>query len=148
MAASAALSLGLSAASCTGRPAATVAIEGNAGELSVSVEVAATPEARRRGLMWRESLAETSGMLFVFDDDETRVFWMKNTPVPLDIIFISRDRRVVSVAHDTRPYSGEPIASAGPARYVLEVGAGLAARHGVARGSIVRLPPLAHPEHR
>ena len=95
--------------------------------------------------MWRNDLSESRGMLFVFPDNDTRVFWMKNTPVSLDIIFISHEGRVVSVAHGTRPYSNEPISSAGPARYVLEVASGLASRYGIGRGDTVDLGPLAGP---
>jgi hypothetical protein len=82
-------------------------------------------------------------MLFVFDGDAPRSFWMKNTPLPLDILFISSQSRVVSIAEDTIPYSLASIASGGPAQYVLEVNSGFTRRHGIEAGSTVTLPPLA-----
>ena len=90
--------------------------------------------------MWRDRLDSDAGMLFVFGDETVRTFWMKNTPLPLDIIFIDAGGRVVNVAQATTPYSESPIRSAGPARYVLEVNAGFARRHGIGPGSRVTLP--------
>lgn len=79
-------------------------------------------------------------MLFVFGDSAPRSFWMKNTALPLDIIFIDDNGTVVNVAATTTPYSETPIPSAGPARYVLEVNAGFAAAHGIGPGAKVELP--------
>jgi uncharacterized membrane protein (UPF0127 family) len=123
-----------------------VHIEGNSGQtVQVTVEIVSTPEKLRKGLMWRTELAADHGMLFVFGDDAPRSFWMKNTPLPLDIIFIDSEHRVVSVAANTVPYSLVSVRSAGPARYVLEVNAGFSRRHAIGPGSRVTLPPLEAP---
>ncbi len=122
----------------------------NSGSTRISVELAVSGEEITRGLMWRSSLPDGAGMLFVFAEDRPRSFWMKNTPLPLDIIFIGShtadgrqgEASVVSVAADTTPYSQQSLPSQAPARYVLEVNAGFAARHGIGPGSRVKLPPL------
>ena len=81
-------------------------------------------------------------MLFVFGTSAARTFWMKNTPLPLDIIFIDDAGKVVNVAEHTTPLTTTPIRSTGPARYVLEVNAGFADRHGIGAGAKVALPEL------
>jgi uncharacterized membrane protein (UPF0127 family) len=93
------------------------------------VEIADTPEKHARGLMFRTCLKEGYGMLFVFADDEPRSFWMKNTLIALDMIFINADRQVVDLFHSVPPCPGDPCpsySSALPARYVLEVAGGQA----------------------
>jgi hypothetical protein len=100
------------------------------------VEVARTPDELARGLMHRTSLAEGAGMLFVFPETAEHTFWMRNTLIPLDMIFIDEDRLVVGVVENAEPLTLEP-RSAGPSRYVLEVIGGWAARHGVAAGDRV-----------
>ena len=127
-------------AGCTSDRGPVVTLEAPGGPVSVRVEIADTPEAIRRGLMWRSELADDAGMLFVFTDDQKRTFWMKNTPISLDILFIDRDLRVVSIARSTEPYSLARIPSGKPARYVLEVAAGFAARHRIEPGTRVRIP--------
>ena len=82
-------------------------------------------------------------MLFVFADERERGFWMKNTPLPLDIVYIDSSSRIVSIAENTTPYSTKTIASRGPARYVLEVNGGFCREHGIVAGSSVHLPDLA-----
>jgi len=96
-----------------------------------NVELAVTPSQRSRGLMFRPALAADAGMLFLFDREAPRTFWMKDTIVPLDIIFLDKSGRVVSVAADATPYSTDPIPSGAPAAGVLEVAAGTSARLGV-----------------
>ena len=93
--------------------------------------------------MWRQHLDADAGMLFVFPESSELSFWMKNTPLPLDIIFIGTDGRVVSIAPDTKPYSETSLPSAAPARYVLEVNAGFAREHGVRTGTRIDLPDAA-----
>jgi uncharacterized membrane protein (UPF0127 family) len=92
--------------------------------------------------MYRTELAEGAGMLFVFDEEAERSFWMSNTPIPLDILYIRSDATIVSIAANTTPYSEKKIPSRGPARYVLEVPAGWSARHGVKPGDRLTLPDL------
>ena len=108
--------------------------------ISVSVEVADEPYSLSKGLMFRESLADGSGMLFVFPDEKPRAFWMKNTLIPLDMLFISADKRVVSIQKNVMPCvttTCASYASEGAAMYVLEVNAGFADRYGITQGDLV-----------
>ncbi len=100
--------------------------------IEVSAEIADSDAERTQGLMHRETLAASAGMLFVFDDEDMRFFWMKNTPLSLDIIFISADKKIVSIAENTTPFSEAPISSEFPAKFVLEVNAGFSATQGLA----------------
>ena len=93
---------------------------------SVAVEIAQGDSARARGLMERKSLPARGGMLFFDNEEKEQTFWMKNTLIPLDIIFISADSQVVSISKRTTPLSEERVSSTGPAKYVLEVRAGFA----------------------
>jgi len=110
---------------------------------SFHVEIADTTAERSRGLMYRDTLADGWGMLFVYPDEAKRSFWMKNTYIPLDMIFISDAGRVVNVVHDTEPQSESLYSSSGPARYVLEVNAGTAESVGIEAGMQVRMDNLA-----
>lgn len=106
----------------------------------VYVEIADTDFERRRGLMWRTRMADNWGMLFIFDDESRRSFWMQNTYLGLDMLFIDSEGVIVSISEDARPLdTGPRYSSAGPARYVLEVNAGFARTHGIAAGQRVRL---------
>jgi uncharacterized membrane protein (UPF0127 family) len=131
----------LASAACQKR-SPEVVLHGEKGPTRVRVELALSGEQRSRGLMWRDQLDADAGMLFVFSHNRELSFWMKNTPLPLDIIYIGADRRVVSVAEKTTPYSLTSIPSRGRAKYVLEVNAGLARAHGVGVGTRVDLPEL------
>lgn len=102
--------------------------------VEVHCEVADTAAEREQGLMFRESLADDQGMVFSYDEEQILTFWMKNTPLPLDIIFISADKIVVAVAADTIPYSEALISSGLPAQYAVEVNAGFAARNHIVPG--------------
>jgi uncharacterized protein len=102
-----------------------------------TIEFAETDAAREYGLMNRTEMADDHGMLFVFETDEPRAFWMKNTKIPLDMIFIDKDRKIVSVKADAPPCVTErcpAYMSNGPVRYVLELNAGQAARLGLTAG--------------
>ncbi len=105
--------------------------------LAFSVELAVTPDQRARGLMFREEMAPDAGMLFLFDREAPRAFWMKNTYLPLDILFIDRAGRIVSIARDTVPMSETPIPSGAPAMGVLELNAGTTAAMDIAPGDRV-----------
>jgi uncharacterized protein len=101
------------------------------------VEIAADDATRTRGLMFRDELGEDRGMLFIFDEQAPRSFWMRNTRIPLDIIYLDRDLRVVSIAANTPPCRTRQCPSypsAGPAQYVLEINAGHAERLSLSRG--------------
>lgn len=115
------------------------------GPATFAVEVVDTVETRSRGLMFRETLGADEGMLFVYDRAEQVAFWMKNTPLPLDIIFLNRRGVVCSIAANTTPFSLDPIPSACAAQTVLEVNAGRAAARGVAVGAAARHPRIAQP---
>jgi len=106
----------------------------DAGTASVQLEVASTPAAMERGLMYRTSLPDDSGMLFVFPEDEDHSFWMKNTLIPLDMLFIARDGRIVGIHPNAVPLSTATISVGTPSAFVLEVNGGWAARHGVRTG--------------
>jgi uncharacterized protein len=93
----------------------------------VNSEVAVTDAQHEAGLMNRNTLGTNDGMLFVFQDAQTRYFWMKNTNIPLDMIFVGTDKIIVDINENTTPQSTVPYASAGPARYVLEVNGGYCA---------------------
>jgi hypothetical protein len=133
----AAAALGTPAAAGAGGAPQVVVRRASGGATSVSVEVAATSAARERGLMFRQELAASHGMLFVFPQEADHAFWMRNTPLSLDIVFISSDRRIVGIAAGTVPYSERHLRVGKRSRYVLEVAAGFAAREGVRAGDCV-----------
>ena len=99
--------------------------------LRIAVELAETMEEQRRGLMGRRSLPSKGGMLFVYPEAIEQSFWMKNTPLPLDIVFIAEDSTIVNIARRTRPLSEDMIRSMAPAQYVLELRAGFVDRYGI-----------------
>ncbi len=107
------------------------------GVHTFSVEVAVNDEERAKGLMFRRELPEGEGMLFDFKRDEAVSMWMRNTYVPLDMIFIRRDGRILRIAENTEPLSDRIIPSGGPVRAVLEVVAGTARKLGIAPGDRV-----------
>ena len=104
------------------------------GTWVVDVELARTPEARARGLMWRRDLPPDHGMLFLFDEDRVQSFWMHNTLIALDMIHLDQGRVVAGVVAHAEPHTDTPRTIGKPARYVLEVGAGEAAAHAVGPG--------------
>jgi uncharacterized membrane protein (UPF0127 family) len=132
---------------CASRPAEPAAVappprvivETAAGDrLPVAVELARTDEELTRGLMHRRQLAADAGMLFLFSESGPRAFWMKNTFIPLDMIFIDDGGRVVGLVERAEPLTTSPRDPGVPSRYVLEVNGGWAARHGVRPGDRVR----------
>ena len=135
----------LALAVACGQSAPSAHVETAGGAVEVALEVAATPAARERGLMYRSALADGRGMLFVFDQDDDHGFWMKDTLIPLDMVFIAADRRIVGIHPDATPLSTTPISVGKPSRWVLEVPGGWAARHGVARGDRVEFRGLRLP---
>lgn len=101
------------------------------------VEVAETPEQQAQGLMFREALAGDRGMLFPYDPPRPASFWMKNTLIPLDMVFIRPDRTIGRIAANTVPHSLEPVASLEPVSAVLELRGGRAAELGIKVGDKV-----------
>jgi uncharacterized membrane protein (UPF0127 family) len=102
------------------------------------VEIAQTPQARERGLMFRDRLGDREGMLFIWEKPQPLSFWMKNTPLSLDILFLNEKREVVSLFFETKPLSLDPLPSTQPAQYVLEVRGGVAKKLGVKKGDRLR----------
>ena len=105
--------------------------------VNVDIEVADDDTERMRGLMDRLNLPEFAGMLFIFEKDEPRSFWMKNTFISLDIIYINSNKEIVSIQKYTQPKTTSSIPSEKPARYVLEVNAGFTDKYGISPGDKV-----------
>ena len=108
-----------------------------------AVELAVTPEQQARGLMFRRELPEGQGMLFDFKAEQPISFWMKNTYISLDMIFIRGDGRILRIAEHTEPLSERQVHSGGPVRAVLEVIAGTSKKLGIAPGDRVAHPIFA-----
>ena len=124
-------------------PKARVLLEDAFGGVhAVEVEVAATPEARTRGLMWRKELPAGKGMLFIFPEDEVQSFWMRNTLIPLDMVFINSAGKVVGIIDRAEPRTLTGRSVGVPGRYVLEVPGGWSRTVGLARGGTVRFQGL------
>ena len=112
------------------------------GTQSFLVEIAADDEQRARGLMYRKELPEGRGMLFDFKREQEVGFWMKNTYIPLDMIFIREDGSIRRIAANTEPLSERTVPAGGPVRYVLEVIGGTARKLGIEPGDKVTGAPL------
>jgi uncharacterized membrane protein (UPF0127 family) len=110
------------------------------GSHRFNVEFADTPERRSVGLMHRPTMAANAGMLFDFKVDAPVTMWMRNTRIPLDMLFITRDGRIVNIAERTVPFSEASIPSKGPVRAVLELNGGTSARLGIKPGDRVTHP--------
>ena len=119
-------------------PQSALTIETKRGPVRFTIELATTPDQQQHGLMFRRSLAQNAGMLFLYGTDSPHSFWMKNTIIPLDILFVKRDGAIARIAANAKPLSEEPIPSGGPVRAVLEIPGGRAAQLGVAVGDKVR----------
>ncbi len=109
---------------------------------SYVVELANTDNTRALGLMYREQMAADEGMLFIFPDTQRRAFWMKNTLIPLDILYFDQNRKLVSISENTPPCKNTTTRcpnypSAKPAKYVLEINAGLSQKHGFKVGDVL-----------
>ncbi len=130
---------------CTAAPGhaagqATLEIVSKTGVHAFAVELASNDAERSRGLMFRKQLPEGRGMLFDFEHDQPVSFWMHNTYISLDMIFIGGDGRIVRIAENTEPLSDRLIPSGGPVRAVLEVIGGTARKLGIAPGDRVESP--------
>jgi uncharacterized membrane protein (UPF0127 family) len=112
------------------------------GSHTFAVEIADEPRERALGLMYRRSLPADRGMLFDFGADGPQSFWMRNTYVPLDMLFIRGDGTIDSIAERTTPLSERSIRSQGPVRYVLEINAGLSDALGIEPGDTVSGPAI------
>jgi len=120
---------------------APLVVTTDAGQREFTIEVADDDRERSAGLMFRTDLDDTHGMLFVFEETRRVAFWMKNTPLPLDLVFIGEDGEVVSVMNGV-PFSTAPIAPDAPVRFVLELNEGTAQKAGIAEGDRVSHPQI------
>ena len=111
------------------------------GDRSFSIEVADTDAEREAGLMYRQDMADDHGMLFVFEMPQQVSFWMRNTPMPLDLIFVGQDGKIRAIKHG-EPQSDAIISPGVPVRFVLELKAGTAARNGIGYDDLLRHPAV------
>jgi uncharacterized membrane protein (UPF0127 family) len=118
--------------------ASVVLMPPGADPIRVRVEIARDEATRRRGLMFREHMDDDAGMLFLFDQPEQLTFWMHNTYIPLDMIFIEPSLRVLGIVENAEPQTDSSRAVPGTSQYVLEVNAGFSRRHGLTKGTSVR----------
>jgi hypothetical protein len=107
----------------------------------LKVEIASKDSERQKGLMFRERLADNEGMLFLFPTERYNSFWMHNTLIPLDMIFIDSDWTVVGIVQNAKPLTDDPRRVDRMSRYVLEVNAGFSARYGLAAGATAKFMP-------
>jgi len=121
----------------------TLVLKTKSGEHRYTVEIATTNGERAKGLMFRRSLPEDSGMLFIYDPPQPVGMWMRNTYIPLDMVFITDEGTVRRVEANTEPFSTDLINSGGDVAAVLELNAGQAAKIGVRPGDQVIFPGLA-----
>lgn len=105
---------------------------------SIEIEIADLPDERNQGLMDVNSLAENVGMLFIFDEEAPRSFWMVNTPLPLDIMYVGSDSVIVRIHQNTTPFSEASLPSEAPAQYVVETNGGFSLTHGITEGMKIR----------
>ena len=111
------------------------------GRFVYDIEVATTPQQQARGLMYRTSLGVNKGMLFIFQREQMQAFWMANTLIPLDMVFIDAEARLVSIQREAEPLSRTSRPSEGPARFVLEIDGGEAAALGIDADTLFEFGP-------
>ena len=128
-------------------PTETITIDTKAGPHAFTVEVAADDESRERGLMYRTAMAPDAGMLFDFRTPQLESFWMENTVLPLDMLFVRADGTIARVKSNATPYSRENIPSGEPVKVVIELNGGRAAALGIVEGARVHAPQLASKVH-
>jgi uncharacterized protein len=122
---------------CQAEPRVTIATQ-DGRQIGFVVEIADTPSKREMGLQYRRELAVDRGMIFLFPAESQQSFWMKNTPLPLDMIFINREGKIAGIVEQTTPFSLEPRSVGAPSQFVLEINGGLSKRHGIKAGDTVR----------
>jgi uncharacterized membrane protein (UPF0127 family) len=103
----------------------------------IDIEIADNPFDRALGLMFRPEMADTTGMLFIFDNEEIQAFWMRNTIIPLDILYVNAKNEIVDIYKHTKVKSDLSMPSSDPALYVVEVNAGYCDKHGIEEGDLV-----------
>jgi uncharacterized membrane protein (UPF0127 family) len=116
-----------------------VKFEGATGKPEVVLEIAERDADRQRGLMYRKEMPDTEGMLFVFERSKKLSFWMRNTCIPLDMIYVAEDFTIVNIEENTPTLTDQTFPSMCPAKYVIEVNAGWTRKHGVQVGQKVAI---------
>jgi uncharacterized membrane protein (UPF0127 family) len=120
----------------------TLVLETASGPHSFTIEIASTEADKTRGLMFRRSLPKNGGMLFLYEEPRPIAMWMKNTFIPLDMVFIDSSGRVHRIEAHTEPFSTQPISSEGEVRAILELNAGTAEAIGLKPGDRVKFEGL------
>lgn len=103
----------------------------------IDIEVAENDDERMQGLMYRRSMDDSRGMLFIFQQEEPQSFWMKNTVIPLDIIYVNSKMEIVKIFKNTVPFSEKSLPSEKPATYVVEVNGGYTDKYGIREGDLI-----------
>jgi uncharacterized membrane protein (UPF0127 family) len=137
-----ALSTVLLSTACQAQPKVTISTK-EGRELTFEVEIADTPVKRELGFQYRRELAANHGMIFLFPAEAEHPFWMKNTPIPLDMLFINSDRKIVGIVEEAVPFSLESRSVPAPSRFVLEINGGLSRRYGFKPGDSVRFEGIS-----
>lgn len=109
--------------------------QGDEALTTIDIEIKADEMGRAEGMMWRKSMEDNQGMLFIMERAEPQSFWMRNTYLPLDIIFIGENQRILNIRKNAQPQTLSPQTSQGDAKYVLEVVGGFADQHGIKPGN-------------
>jgi uncharacterized membrane protein (UPF0127 family) len=125
------------AATAPPAPTAAVVVDTGQRQLNFRVELARTEAEREQGLMYRQKLDADAGMLFLFERAFPQTFWMKNTLIPLDMIFIATDRKIVGIVANAEPLTLTTRGVSTPSQFVLEIGGGLSAKLGIREGQHV-----------
>ncbi len=113
-------------------------IQTAAGEKNFALEIADTDQSRSAGLMYRTDFPADRAMIFVFGEERPVMMWMANTPLPLDMLFVSKDGTIAHIAENTKPFSKDIVSSGVPVAFVIEVNAGIAEKEGIKAGDKVR----------
>lgn len=135
--------LAIAMSACAQGPRIEIVGPGGARRVVVSVEIADTAATREYGLMYRKQLDENAGMIFVFKDSQHLEFWMKNTVIPLDMIFADSSGKIIGIVRKAVPFSEGIDSVDGDSQYVLEVNGGFCDRHGVKAGDTLRFQGFA-----
>ena len=114
-------------------------------DLKVQVEVARTGAARAQGLMHRKSLKPHHGMVFLFEEEEHQSFWMKNTLISLDIMFVNRSGTIIGIVHNAEPMTTTPRNVPGISQFVIEMTGGYARQYGIQKGTQVTFGKMGPP---
>lgn len=109
-------------------------IKSDGNEIELNVKIADTPNKRQNGLMFIKEMPENDGMLFIFDTEEMRRMWMKNTLIPLDMLFVGSNKEILNIKENALPESLDIIYSIAPSKYVIELNGGFAKKYGIEIG--------------